>query len=47
VVETECIKNIASRHYHKTREPRTCELFGSRAAEAADPQFIERKPIKV
>src|SRR4029079_8488358 len=48
VVETERIKNIAARHHQKTAEPRTCELFGSRAAKAAaNPQLIRREPVQV
>ena len=47
VVETECIQNIAACHYQKTGEPRTCELFGSRAAKAADPQYVTVDPKKI
>ena len=47
VVETERVKNIAARHHQKTAEPRTCELFGSRAAKAAaNPQLIRREPVR-
>ena len=46
VLETERIENIAPRHYEKAGEPRTCELFGSRPAKPADPQFIKHNPIQ-